>query len=60
MTVEPSVATVKGPKGSADIFEIWSDGRLIEYEVHFQGKVEKCVNIGEAYILAGDKVGVPT
>lgn len=60
MTIEPPVATVEGPKGTADIFELWSGGKLVEYEVRFEGKVEKCVNIGEAYIYAGEKVGVKT
>jgi hypothetical protein len=60
MTVEPPVAVVEGPKGSAEIYELWSGGRLIEYEVRFGANVEKCVNIGEAYISAGEKVGVKT
>jgi hypothetical protein len=62
MTVdsEPPVAVVEGPKGSAEIFEIWAAGKLLEYEVRFQGKVEKYANIGEAYIEAGEKAGVKT
>jgi hypothetical protein len=62
MTVnsEPPVAVVDGPKGSAEIFEIWDAGKLVEYEVRYQNKVEKYANIGEAYIEAGEKVGVKT
>lgn len=60
MPDEPPVAVVEGPKGKAEIIEIWSGGRLIEYQVRFAGQIEKCVNIGEAYIAAGEKVGVHT
>ena len=57
---EESVAVVEGPKGSAEIFEIWAGGRLIEYRVRFEGGVETYENIGEAYIAAGEKVGRQT
>lgn len=62
MTVnsEPPVAVVEGPNGAAEIFEIWDAGKLVEYEVKFRDIVEKYANIGEAYIEAGDKVGVKT
>ena len=57
---EESVAVVNGPKGSAEIFELWSGGRLVEYKVRFGGQVDTYENIGEAYIAAGEKVGTPT
>ena len=57
---EESVAVVNGPKGAAEIFEIWDGGRLVEYKVRFQGTVESYENIGEAYIAAGEKAGTPT
>ena len=60
MATQEAVAVVEGPKGTAEIYEQWSGGRLIEYEVHFEGKVEKYVNIGEAYLAAGEKAGVQT
>ncbi len=56
MAEEP-VAVVEGPKGKAEIFEIWTGGRLENYQVNYNGVVENCVNIGEAYITAGEKVG---
>jgi hypothetical protein len=59
-TQDPPVAVVEGPKGKAEIFERWAGGRLVEYEVLFAGKVEKYVNIGEAYLAAGEKTGTPT
>ena len=60
MAEEETVAVLDGPNGQAKIVEIWSDGRLVEYKVDFNGKIETSVNVGEAYILAGEKVGVKT
>lgn len=57
MAAEEPVAVVEGPKGKAEIFEVWNGGRLIEYQVKYEGAMETCVNIGDAYITAGDKVG---
>ena len=57
---EESVAVVEGPKGHAEIFELWSGGRLIEYKVRFGQDVDAFENIGEAYIAAGEKVGRQT
>ena len=54
------VAVVEGPKGKAEIFEIWAGGRLIEYQVKHNGEIEKHPNIGEAYIAAGEKTGTKT
>jgi hypothetical protein len=57
---EESVAVVEGSKGRAEIFELWSGGRLIEYKVRFEGGVETYGNIGEAHIAAGEKAGRQT
>ena len=57
---DEQVAVIEGPKGKAEIIEIWADGRLVEYQVRFDGNIETCSNIGEAYIEAGVKVGVKT
>jgi hypothetical protein len=57
---DESVAVVEGPKGKAEIIEVWTNGRLQEYRVGYAGKVETYSNIGEAYIAAGEKVGVKT
>jgi hypothetical protein len=59
-TSEDSVAVVDGPKGRAEILEIWAGGRLIEYKVKFGERIESYANIGEAYIAAGEKSGTPT
>ena len=59
MADEP-VAVITGPKGNAEIFELWAKGRLEEYQVHYNGQVEKFPNIGEAYISAGEKTGTKT
>jgi hypothetical protein len=54
------VAVITGPKGTAEIFEKWEGGRLVEYTVRFDGTVETYANIGEAYIAAGEKTGTKT
>lgn len=54
------VAVITGPKGQAEIIEAWSGGRLLEYQVRFNGQIEKFPNIGEAYIAAGEKTGTKT
>ena len=59
MPDEP-VAVIEGPKGKAEIFEIWSGGRLQEYQVKYENQMQTCINIGEAYITAGQKVGTKT
>lgn len=57
---EESVAVIEGPKGSAEIIEVWDGGRLIEYRVRYGQQTETYENIGEAYIAAGEKVGRQT
>ena len=57
---EDSVAVVEGPKGQAEIFEVWAGGRLIEYKVRYNQQTDTYENIGEAYIAAGEKVGRQT
>jgi len=59
MDDEP-VAVITGPKGTAEIFETWENGRLVEYSVRFNGQLETYRNIGEAYIAAGEKTGTKT
>ena len=57
---DPPVATLDGPNGKAEIYEVWSAGQLKGYEVYFGGQVESFPNLGEAYITAGEKAGVKT
>jgi hypothetical protein len=59
MATEEAVAVIEGPKGKAEIYEIFNMGRL-EYEVRFQGEVQKYKNLGEAYVEAGQKAGAKT
>ena len=52
------VTTVEGPKGSADVVEVFKDGsNQPVYEVHFQGKVDTYITEGEASIEAVAAVG---
>jgi hypothetical protein len=47
--------------GTAQIFEVWDGGRLIEYRVRFGDELTNCRNLGEAYIVAaGEKAGAKT
>jgi hypothetical protein len=59
MANQEAVAVIEGPKGKAEIYEIFNLGRL-EYEVRFQGEVLKYKNLGEAYVEAGQKTGTKT
>jgi len=60
MAEAETVAVVEGPKGSAKIIEIWSEGRLIEHQVEMDGVKTAAANLGDAYIIAGEKVGKHT
>ncbi len=52
------VTTVEGPKGSADVVEVFKDGtNQPEYQVHFKGKIDTYVTEGEASIEALVSVG---
>jgi hypothetical protein len=55
-----TVATVEGPKGSAKIIEVWDQGRLIEHQVEIDGEKITAANLGDAYLIAGAKVGKHT
>ena len=57
---DEQVAVIEGPGGKAEIIEVWAEGRLVEYKVQFNGNVETFASIGQAYIGAGEKVGVKT
>ncbi|HLF72253.1 MAG TPA: hypothetical protein VI759_08900 [Dehalococcoidia bacterium] len=58
-TNEP-VAVVEGPNGKAEVFEIYTDGRNMEYKIVFKGKTETYKSLGEAYIEAGERAGTKT
>ncbi len=61
---ETLVATVEGPLGKADLYEITrnlADGALdVEYEVRVGGQVHKFAALGAAYIEAGERTGRKT
>jgi hypothetical protein len=62
MTEDSLVATVEGPKGTAEIFEIEvpDTGQTIEveYAVVFQGQRHGFPSMGEAHLLANELAGV--
>ena len=60
MANEAPVAVVEGPKGKAEIYEVFGDGRNLEYKVTHNGKTDIYKSLGEAYIEAGELVGTKT
>jgi hypothetical protein len=54
------VAVVEGPKGKAEIYEVFGDGRNLEYKVVHNNETSTYKSLGEAYIEAGEKVGTKT
>lgn len=60
MTDEAPVAVIEGANGKSEIYEVWDGGRLVEYQVRFGDQVESFRNLGEAYIVAGEKAGART
>lgn len=58
MAEEEQIAVLEGPKGKAEIIEVWDGGRLVGFEVRSGGNAVSCSNIGEAYIEAGEQAGL--
>ena len=62
MTEDSLIATVEGPRGTAEIFEVEvpDTGQTIEveYAVVFQGQRHGFPSMGEAHLLANELVGV--
>ena len=58
--MDDPVAVIEGTNGKSEIFEVWDGGRLVEYQVRFGKSVESFRNLGEAYIVAGQKAGAKT
>ena len=58
MAEEEQIAVLEGPKGKAEIIEVWEGGRLVGFEVRSGGNAVPCSNIGEAYIEAGEQAGL--
>jgi len=58
------VATVEGPLGKAELYEITStrpNGAMeVEYEVRMGDQVQKFPALGAAYIVAGELTGSKT
>jgi hypothetical protein len=62
MAEDSLIATVEGPRGTAEIYEIEKPdtGQTIEveYAVVFQGQRHGFPSMGEAHLLANELVGV--
>lgn len=58
------VATIEGPLGKADLYEVERtnpNGSIeVEYEVRAGQKIEKFAALGAAYITAGEMTGTKT
>ncbi len=58
MTTKHSLVTVEGPKGKAEVVEVFKDdSNSPVYEVHFGGKVTVYNTEGEASIEANTLAG---
>jgi hypothetical protein len=60
MANETPVTVVEGPKGKAEVYEIWPPGTSVKYEVRFGKELSTYDSLGEAYIEAGVKAGKAT
>jgi hypothetical protein len=60
MAEETSLAVLDGPKGKAEILEVYETGKPPVYEVRHNGEKQEFKSLGEAYIEAGEKAGVKT
>ena len=62
--VDTLMATVEGPLGKADLYEVTHtlpNGALgVEYEVRVGAEVQKFPALGAAYIAAGELTGAKT
>lgn len=58
------VATIEGPLGKADLYEVtrtFPGGALeVEYEIRTGRQVQKFAALGAAYIVAGELTGTKT
>ena len=59
-TQNAPVAVVEGPKGKAEIYEIFNPGQPLQYEVKFGGKTIPYKSLGEAYVDSGTMTGTKT
>lgn len=60
MPEQTSLAVVDGPKGKAEIVEVYETGKPPIYQVQFNGQKQEFKSLGEAYIEAGERAGVKT
>lgn len=60
MADQDVVTVVEGPNGKAEVIEIWTPGKAMEYEVHFKDRTITYKSMGEAYIEAGELAGTKT
>ena len=50
------LTVVEGPKGKAELYEVPGPEKQPVYEVRHGGKKETFVTMGEAYLVASEKV----
>ena len=50
--------TIEGPKVKADVIEVQESGRTF-HEVRHDGKADRFLAMGEAFIVAGELTGNP-
>jgi hypothetical protein len=60
MANQDVVTVVEGPNGKAEVIEIWSPGKAMEYQIKFGAQTVTYKSLGEAYIEAGELTGTKT
>ena len=61
MAEETKVEVIAGPRGDAEIYEIYEANQPLQYSIRFNGEQSQVfMPLGEAYLEAGKKAGVKT
>ena len=61
MAEETKVEVIAGPRGDAEIYEIYEANQPLQYSIRFKGEQSQVfMTLGEAYLEAGKKAGVKT
>lgn len=61
MAEATKIEVIAGPKGDAEIYELYEANQPLQYNIHFKGQQsEVFMTLGEAYLEAGKKAGVRT
>ena len=61
MPEETKIEVIAGPKGEAELFELYEPNQPLRYTIRFKGVQSRTfMTLGEAYLEAGVLAGVKT